>query len=249
MQNDSDAAKRAELLRLAKRQFKYRNVPDSDLEKMIGCCRFATYRKGSYIIRPDDEISFYYMLLSGSAECHILTGLGAKRILSTMHPGDDMSAPAMIRSAALGTGHIMSLVCLEDCEAGLIPKKDFFEKVLPIHSISYAFLEMMSMMIGEFCMEISSGGAETKLASYLCYLAQKAESPDGQPLRIPRTNSIQKVADILLLSREIVHRILCEFEKSGYIRVERKEYLILDLASLKAHAEGVRCMMGFYGSA
>jgi CRP-like cAMP-binding protein len=245
---EKDEMKKLELLAHVKKQFKYRNVPEPDLVSMISHCRFAKYRKNSYVIMQGDDVEYYYIVLSGKVECYILTAQMTKSIITTSHPGDDFSVPALIRNRSMNSRFVMFAECMADCEIGIIPKNIFLNEILPVPSLNNAFLEMMSMIINEYALERAASSAESKIAAYLCYSIENAKTVINGETHVERGISVQKIADILSISRETVHRVLNDFEKAGIIGILKKGYIIHKHEELIALSNNVGCLMGFYGS-
>lgn len=245
MQNDKE--KRKQLADLVKEKFKFRNVPYSDIEKMVSYCRFSFFPKNSYLIMQDDEIEYFYFILSGSVENHLITTKNGKKILTTLHAGDDFSFPDIIISCNINPKSIAYSLCLENCEVGMISRQDFMEHCFTIPSVNFAFAEMMAMIIQEMCNEFMLTDAESKVASLLCFLAKNSQKTTDGKIFIERSFSMQKFADVLRLARECVHRVLTDIEDRGIISISKQQIIVFDEKKLLEMSDNMTSMMGFYG--
>lgn len=245
--SEDEAIKKEKLVRLIRDKFKFRLVPQQDIEKMISFCRFVSYPKGAYIHMNEGRLEYLYFILSGSVEIYLLTNKMTKKIMSTLNPGDDFSVPDIIMACHLQPKNVGFYQCLEDCEVGQIPVTDFMEHCFTIRSINFAYAEMMAMIIQEMSNEILLSTAESKVASLLCYLSQPASSSGASVASIKRSFTMQKIADILNLARENTHRILADFEHRGIITMTKDNIVINDREKLGDLSDNMNTMMGFYG--
>ena len=101
-----------------------------------------------------DDVNFQYFILSGSVENYLMTERSSRKVLNTLHAGDDFSLPDLVISSFRNRKSECYSVCLEDTVVGLITKCDFMDHCITIPSINMAYIEMMSMIIHELCNEL-----------------------------------------------------------------------------------------------
>ena len=239
--------KRRRLGDLLTQKFKFRNVPRQDIDTLVSCCSFASYAKGSHIIMQDEEVKYLYFILSGSVENYLMTTKANRKVLNTLYAGDDFSLPDLMLSIHVNPKSIAYSLCVEDCEIAQITRDDFMKKCYTIPSINFAFSEMMAMIIHELCSELMLSNAESKVASLLCYLLRRGTRGADGRIIIDRSFPMQKFADVLVLARENVHRILTDFEKRGIIEMNKLEIIVLDGEQLQDLSDSNSVLMGFYG--
>ncbi len=95
-----------------RRMYVLRDIPDKDLEKIAAVAKLQLYSADSVLFRQNEELDYFYMVLSGQISLSIDVVSDVSIILGTVRPGYSCGISAFIP----GSRSSSTAVCDESCE-------------------------------------------------------------------------------------------------------------------------------------
>lgn len=190
----------------------FRNAPEALVDNILSSSKYASAPENLILKEEGAEVSEFVLLLSGEKRVYKASGIGRELTLYEMGPGDIcvLNASCLLANTRLPA----NAASLTKVEFLLMPSSDFLDimtRYMEMRSfvfsrISDSFVSIMSLIA-----EVTFGKMDERLSDYL---TEKSEN-----CRLSTTH--QKIADDLGTSREVVSRLLKEFERQGMVRLSR----------------------------
>jgi CRP/FNR family transcriptional regulator len=190
----------------------FRNAPEALVDNILSSSKYASAPENLILKEEGAEVSEFVLLLSGEKRVYKASGIGRELTLYEMGPGDIcvLNASCLLANTRLPA----NAASLTKVEFLLMPSSDFLDimtRYMEMRSfvfsrISDSFVSIMSLIA-----EVTFGKMDERLSDYL---TEKSEN-----CRLRTTH--QKIADDLGTSREVVSRLLKEFERQGMVRLSR----------------------------
>lgn len=179
---------------------------------LLSVARFQKFPKDLQIYREGDGCTAIAFLLSGAVRVY-KTGEGGREItLYEIGRGETciLNASCILSNLA----YPAQAVATEAGEMLLVPSNDFRRLVADYEAMRNFVFNILSQRLAEVMIlveEIAFGRMDRRLMDYI---VEKSENN-----RLPATH--QKIADDLGTSREVVSRLLKDFEHKGRITLSR----------------------------
>ena len=209
----------------------YRRAAPASRAKLAAATKAVSLRKGATFYREGDVCR--HVGLVGHGDIRVFKGAAAGREITLYHVRD--GEPCLFNMLSVFLGHPASAAAVVDAdtEAILVPA-DVFRMWLSIHESVRTFVfEAMSVRLSDvmtLLVEVSIRRMDARLASLLLKLADASQT-------IHLTHD--ELAAELGTAREVVSRVLKEFERSGALQLGRGHVRIVNpvmLASVAAAA-------------
>jgi len=190
----------------------FRNAPEALVNNILSSSKYASAPENMVLKEEGTEVSEFVLLLSGEKRIYKASGIGREITLYEMGPGDIcvLNASCLLSNTRLPA----NAASLTKVEFLLMPSSDFLDimarykamRSFVFSRINSSFVSMMSLIA-----EVTFGKMDERLNDYL---TEKSEN-------YKLTMTHQKIADDLGTSREVVSRLLKEFERRGVVRLSR----------------------------
>jgi CRP-like cAMP-binding protein/FixJ family two-component response regulator len=178
-----------------------------------------TFSKKDIIYREGDFASYSYKIISGKVKTYQINTDGKEFIHDILKNGDFLGENALIQD----TERTEFAQAMEDTELLLIPRKDFQDMVFQNREVSAQFIKMLSKNLLDKehgLMEMAYDTVRKRTADSL----MKLNATYGvDHFEISRSD----LASMVGTATESVIRILSEFKKDGYIKIEGSTIHIL----------------------
>ncbi len=184
---------------------------------------------GSSIIIEGLPAEFFYFIRSGSVRVLRMNIEGRIQVLNRFGPGSPLNIISMLSDQKTNLSSIESLTPVElitfdrSCFELLIEQHPDFSKML-----LGIFSERMNKMV-DLASDLSLRTVRTRLARFLMELADKPPAAGGW--------TQDEIAAHIGTVRDVVGRLLREFEAEGLINRNRQQILLLDRSRLALEAE------------
>ncbi len=190
----------------------FRNAPEALVDDILSSSKYASAPENIILNKEGVEVSEFVLLLSGESRVYLASGTGREITLYEMGPGDIcvLNASCLLSN----TRSPANAVSLTKVECLLMPSSDFFDIISRYKAMqSFVFSRINSSLISVMSLiaEVTFGKMDERLNDYLI------EKSENCKLMITH----QKIADDLGTSREVVSRLLKEFERRGVVRLSR----------------------------
>ena len=185
---------------------------------------------GEYVYRQGDRFRDLYLIRRGAIKTWMSNAEGDMQILAFHLPGELTGLEGVA-----DTRHPCHAQALTETELCRIPydRLDALASELP--SLRGRLMNIISrefVLEQEHIMMMSARPAIERLALFLQTLLQRVEAHAG-PRSVLRLDMARwEIANFLAMATETVSRLLSELQKSGAIRIHRREVKVLDLNRL-----------------
>lgn len=211
----------------------YRNSEPSVQRQIAAAATRKTLEAGEFFFREGDVCSVFAMVGSGSLRVFKIGESGREITLYRVTSGQ--TCLGNILSSFLKIGSPAFAVAEEALEAAIIPARHFRSWMAESGAMqSYVFRTMASRLLDVMTLleEIVFRKMDKRLASFLL---QKFELSNDPKPRISMTH--EEIAAELGTAREVVSRLLKEFEKEGIVSIGRERIEPVDTSVLFEYLE------------
>lgn len=199
----------------------------SEIQKEKTC---TYYKKGEYIFKEGNRPFGVYCLNRGKIKLTKIGDDGKEHIVRLVKPGD----PLGYRSLLSSDKYQASAVALEDSGVCFIPKELFIGILKKDSVLSFEMIRMLSDDLKKAELQITHMAQKSvreRTAEALLFIKETyGFEPDG--VTIAATFSREDIANIVGTATETIIRILSEFNKDGYIKLQGKKIQIREINKL-----------------
>ena len=203
------------------------------LHKLGQSAQLVKAKAGDVIFRPGSACQNYLILLEGVVRASITSQNGREIVLYRIQTGETC---ILTTSCLMGDSkYDTEGVAETDVVALAIPRSMFIELLGTSEKFRQLAFETFSERLNDLIIlinEISFGHLDTRLAKYL---VDKSDSTSVRENMIETTHQI--IAKDLGSAREAVSRLLKEFERKGFVELDRGRILISNRYELEQYAE------------
>jgi CRP-like cAMP-binding protein len=200
------------------------------LRQLRAHARIKTIERGTTIFAKGDPGSSLFAILEGQVKVISFSAQGKYAVFNVLSSGDIFGEIALLD----GGERTAEVVAITDCKLVVIERRDFLPLVHSSPDISQKLIEVLCARLRNTSRQVEEVmflDLSAKLARTLLRLRENAGSP-----RIALTQS--EIAQIIGASRESTNKQLRDWENLKWIRLERGEIELVDLASLSDIALG-----------
>ncbi len=200
------------------------------LQQLRAHARIKTIERGTAIFAKGDPGSSLFAILEGQVKVISFSAQGKYAVFNVLSSGDIFGEIALLD----GGERTAEVVAITDCKLVVIERRDFLPLVHSSPDISQKLIEVLCARLRNTSRQVEEVmflDLSAKLARTLLRLRENAGSS-----RIALTQS--EIAQIIGASRESTNKQLRDWENLKWIRLERGEIELVDLASLSDIALG-----------
>ena len=195
-----------------------------NIEVFLANCRRRRYTAKATIIYLGDQSDSLFYILSGSVAAIAENSCGKEITLAYLNAGEFFGEMGLFeserRSACIRTR--------SDCEVGEISYSKFLRLSANYPDFLFAVAKQVTSRLRDTSRKVCDLAfldVSGRVAHSLLYLCQEPDaeiSPEGTQIRVTR----QEIAKIVGCSREMVGRVLKDFEESGLISTCGKKIMV-----------------------
>lgn len=187
--------------------------------------------RGEALFHAGDPFSAVYAIRSGFFKTTVLNDDGREQVTGFLMSGE------LVGMDGIGTGSYNgNAVALEDCEVCVLPfglVEEISREIPALQRHLHCVLSREIVRDHGVMMLLGSMRAEERLAAFLLNLSKRftrrGYSPSDFHLRMTR----EEIGSYLGLKLETVSRLFSKFQEEGFIEVNQKHILILDISGLE----------------
>lgn len=205
----------------------------ADAERLANELMVRAYQPRELVTVEGDPCRGFFQLLEGRARLFRTGPEGREQIMRLLHPGDTFGEVAVFD----GGPSPATVETLEESKIVLVPTS-VFRKLVDTHpAVAMDLLGHFARRLRSFTElveQISLQTVQQRVARYIFLAAREEgrETPEG--ILVPRTITLHDLAAVVGSVREVVSRTLHLLEADEIIEVRRKEFLVRDIAGLRA---------------
>lgn len=222
------------LISLFSRSDFFAGLPEHTRQRIIAIAKPRHFQVGQVIYLEGEPADNVYILENGWVKASRMSRKGREQGMLFLRP------PEVFGDIAAMTNEVYpaTTTALEDVDVWLIPSVELLRLVGESRELALAMIRRLSYRVMhyiEMVGELSLKPVETRLAGSLL---QHVE-PNGEQLIVPRRQwaTLDEMAVRLGTVRNVLSRALRVLEAEGYIRVEKRYIVVLDLEGLAHRAE------------
>lgn len=190
----------------------FRSTPKGLVDEILSASTYESAPGNLVLKKEGDTLSEFVLLLSGEKRIYKTSETGREITLYEIGTGDIcvLNASCLLSNTKLPA----NAASLTEVEMLLMPSSDFLDikaRYREMRSYIYNRINESLVSIMSLVAEITFGKMEERLSDYLI------EKSEDYSLKTTH----KKIADDLGTSREVVSRLLKDFERRGWVRLSR----------------------------
>lgn len=184
------------------------------------------FPRGTFLSMEGDSCNFFPIIKSGLIRVYKISSIGQEMTLYRIEPRESC---VLTISCLLSNNRFPAVAYVEsDCEVILIPARvitDWVNKFSLWNEYIFDYLSRVLLKVITLLENITFKRVDIRIAEYLL----KCFHSKGNPIKVTH----QEIAADLGTAREVVSRILKDFELQKLLTLKRGEIIIEDYVSLK----------------
>jgi CRP-like cAMP-binding protein len=231
---DIATLKRAALQYSLSRAAIFGGLPEAALSRIAGYAELRALRRGAYLFREGDPVAGFFIVRSGSIYVHRTNPQGGEQIIHFLLPGDSFAERAMVAT----DGYPANARAEQDSEVILIPIESFKRHQRDQPDLAWRMIASMSHHLRALVASLEGlrfTDVETRLLHWI--LQRCPVSTSRKHVEIPLKTNQTALAKELATRRETLSRMIRRLRDLGFISVEKRALLVLDLQGLRRYFE------------
>ncbi|MEJ8568141.1 fumarate/nitrate reduction transcriptional regulator Fnr [Elongatibacter sediminis] len=195
-------------------------------EKIVN--RSRPLRAGEHLFRAGDEFRSVASVRTGCFKSYVVDAEGQEQVLGFHLPGEIIGLDA-IHSCR----HTASVVALDTSAVCTLSFESVTQMARSMPELQAELFRIMSARISELETIAGDLSADERIAMFLLSLSDRFSRRGYSEHEFILAMSRRDIASFLRLATETVSRVLARLQKSGLLKVDRKQVRIRDLDALR----------------
>lgn len=203
------------------------NISDSAWIEAVKTANVRNIPRGTVLFRPGDPCMSFVLVFAGTVRVYIPGESGREIVLYRVEPGE--ICVLTLSNMLGGITYSAEGVTETDAQLVAIPSQQFEHALTASAAFRRYIFSKIGQRLGEMMLlleEITFKRLDTRLAQLL---ARVADENGNRPLH----KTHQELAAVLGSSREVISRVLKEFEHNGWVRLNRGNIEVLSRTALE----------------
>ena len=184
----------------------------SQAESLASAVSKCQFQKGDCVVEQDKHNNALYIILSGRARVLMADRKGAEVILATLRSGDYIGEMSLIDSEP----HSATVTAERQMDVLVLGRDDFLRCLLGNMSMALAVMRGLVERLRHADRKIGSLALMGVYGRVANVLLEFAEPDENGQLLIKEKISRQDIAKMVGASREMVSRVMKDFEEQGF---------------------------------
>ena len=206
----------------------FNELQKQDLEPIVLGTTEITTASGDIIFRRGDPCVGFHVVVYGQVKLVFVSSSGVERVVRLIGPGDGFGEALMF----MGQDYIVTAQAMQDSLLLHVGRDALFDQLDRNPGLARKMLAGLSQRLYSLMGDVEAYTLHTGAQRLISYLLRESADKDGKPFRIEVRKSV--IASRLNLTPEHFSRILRDLIDRGLIRVQGREYTILNPAGLRA---------------
>ena len=210
----------------------FRELPAGVIERLASYMKSRKVARGKEIFAKGDPGTGLFGVLSGSVKISVASAEGKDIVLNIIQQGEIFGEIALLD----GHPRTADASAIADCELATIERREFLQFLRTQPDVMLKFVEILCARLrrtSEQVQDLTFLNLPTRLAKALLRLTGDDPSAPRKTVTITQ----REISQIIGMSRESTNKQLREWEKRGWIRLERGGLAILAPQKLAEIAE------------
>ena len=199
--------------------------------------RLATrdVRRGEQVFAEGDPGDALHVVVSGKVKICRGTADGRENVIAVLGPGDLLGELAIFDAQPRGA----SASAVTDVSLATLAERDFHSWLAEHPAVSLDLLRALAVRLrqtNEAMADLVFTDVPGRIAKTLLGLAERFGTPDGDGVRVAHDLTQEELAQLVGASRETVNKALADFAARGWLRLDGKAVVLLDVDRLTRRA-------------
>ncbi len=172
------------------------------------------FKRGEHIVQQGEKSDALYIILAGRARVVMADNKGREVILATVRPGDYIGELSLIDEEP----HSASVEAEVQTDVFVLRRSEFNRCLESNGSMGHSIMQCLSRRLREATRKIGSLALMGVYGRVADVLLGGAVAVEGSAMMICEKISRQDIAKMVGASREMVSRVMREFEEEGFIQ-------------------------------
>jgi CRP-like cAMP-binding protein len=172
------------------------------------------YTRDEILVTQGNKSNALYIVLAGRARVVMTDSKGREVILATMRAGDYVGEMSLID----GEPHSATVVADQQVDALILGRDDFLRCLTENSAMSFVVMQELVQRLRKSSQKISSLALVGVYGRVAMVLLDSAVADERGALVIREKVSKQDIAKMVGASREMVSRVMKDFEEQGFIQ-------------------------------
>jgi CRP/FNR family transcriptional regulator len=190
--------------------------------------RSRPIQPGEHLFRAGDQFRSVASVRTGCFKSYVIDHEGQEQVLGFHLPGEIIGLDA-IHSCA----HVANVVALDTSAVCGLTFDTVTSMARYMPELQAELFRVMSQRISELETIAGDLSADERIGMFLISLSERFSRRGYSDKEFILAMSRRDIASYLRLATETVSRVLARFQKSGVVKVDRKQVRILDMEELK----------------
>lgn len=207
----------------------FKELPPEQLEPIAQGTQEVHALRGTTLFHSGDPCLGFHMLVYGRVKLVFVSSSGLERVVRLVGPGEGFGEALMF----MGRNYIVTAQALVDSLLLHINRDTLMEQLEKGSDVARLMLAGLSERLYRLMGELEAYTLQNGVQRLVSYLLQEWPGEEGTPFRIDVGKSV--IASRLNLTPEHLSRTLRDLIDRGLIRVQRRNFTILDSAALRQY--------------
>jgi CRP-like cAMP-binding protein len=172
------------------------------------------FNRGGILVEQGENRNALYIILTGRTRVVMTDSKGREVILATLRSGDYVGEMSLID----GEPHSATVVADQQVDALVLGREDFLRCLSENNAMSFAMMHELVQRLRKASQKISSLALMGVYGRVATVLLESAVADEHDVLLIREKVSRQDIAKMVGASREMVSRVMKDFEEQGFIQ-------------------------------
>jgi CRP-like cAMP-binding protein len=183
-------------------------------ESLVESVSKKRFKRGETLVEQGKKSNALYIILSGRTRVIMADSKGREVIIATLRSGDYVGEMSLID----GDPHSATVVADQQVDTLVLGRDDFLRCLSENSAMSFVVMHELVQRLRRSSQSISSLALVGVYGRVATVLLNAAELDENEALVIREKVSKQDIAKMVGASREMVSRVMKEFEEQGFIQ-------------------------------
>jgi CRP-like cAMP-binding protein len=189
-------------------------LTSAQAESLVESVAKKRFKRGESLVEQGRKSNALYIILAGRARVFMTDAKGREVIIATLCSGDYVGEMSLID----GESHSATVVADQQVDALMLGRDDFLRCLSENSAMSFVVMHELVKRLRRASQKISSLALMGVYGRVAMVLLDSAVADDQDGLLIREKVSKQDIAKMVGASREMVSRVMKDFEEQGFIQ-------------------------------
>lgn len=209
----------------------FSHLSPEELERVSAGCTVRRLGRGDTVFRFGEPCNGFHVVVLGQVKLFALSPAGQEKVIELISPGQSFAEALMFT----GKPYILNAQALTGTLLLSVGKQVILNEIQLDPRFSMRMLAGISRRLHGLVHDIESGALHTGMQRVIGYLLRDVPvegALGNEPYTVSLPVSKATIASRLSLTPEYFSKVLHELETAGLIRIDKRDILITDPASL-----------------